>query len=494
MGWKWWNSVCILPILFFLSFRSFQSSSSTWQVLAFSTNAPLPQNSVLDNRRNFLSNSVASRRIFKTTKNDAFYHRVHHHQTTASSLNAASTERSCIELTDPETGCQVVLVGCFHGSPSSAQDVQRELEQSDGADAIVLELCASRFAGLRKSTSYNAFQLLNEQQQQQPKQPPAVKPPGVIRFFQNVGNTIQTQGLSTGVASGLLGGVSGLQTALSGFTPGLEFSTALDYSLLQQQQQQQQQPACDIILADQLVDETVEKVGKLPRVIRSMLHEIMVSGGNNSGDNGFKEFQWVKMAKALRTALVGDPTLRPTNQVNVGQVMTRNVAVIQELSRLMVPPVLLTQLTLTIFNDILLPAIPIEPALAETSAAQVSSMPSSFLWDPTTLSLNFNSLDPVALVMDALPHVIVLTIMLSISYALLAVPVAQVILYERDDQLTDGIRSACRLAASKHQGSRGSDESGSPGRVVAVLGLLHINGVAQRLLATEQSSEPAEAE
>ena len=475
-------------------------------MVAFSTNDPLSQRSSIHRRNVFTANAPSVLRSnHHNAGNGNSNHRVHHQQTTAS-LNAASTERSCIELTDPETGCQVVLVGCFHGSPSSAQDVQRELEQSD-TDAIVLELCATRFAGLRKSTSYNAFQLLDKQQQSQ-QQPPvvSVKPPAVIRFFQNVGNTIQTKGLSTGVASGLLGGVSGLQTALSGFTPGLEFSTALDYSLEKQQERQQQQQkstACDIILADQLVDETVEKVGKLPRVIRSMLHEIIVSGGNSDNNNNdgtllssAKEFQWVKMAKALRTALAGDPTLRPTYQVNVGQVMTRNVAVIQELSRLMVPPVLLTQLTLTFFNDILLPAIPIEPALAEANAAgvQLSSAPSSFLWDPTTFSLNLNYLDPVALVLDAFPHVIVLTIMLSISYALLAVPVTQVILYERDDQLTDGIRSACRLAASKHQGNRSGDKSGSPGRVVAVLGLLHINGVAQRLLSSEQSSVSAEAE
>ena len=435
--------------------QSFQSTSSS-KALAFSN---VPLSATMPRGLGVHS----ARRSYRThhKSNDAT-------ATSPSLLFAASTERSCIELTDPETGCQVVLVGCFHGSPSSAQDVQRECLPS--TDAIVLELCASRFAGLRKSTSYNAFQL-NEQQQQPPRI--RIQPPRVIQFFQNVGNTIQTKGLSTGVASGILGGVSGLQTALSGFTPGLEFTTALEFTQQPSSQQQQQQQECDIILADQLVDETIEKVGKLPRVIRSMMEDI-ISGASSS----WEETQWSKMAAALRTALAGDPTLGPDYQVNVGQVMTRNAAVIQELSRLMIPPVLLTQLSLTLVNDVLLP---IEPAIAETNPVS-----SSLLWNPTTFSLN--SFDPAAFVLDALPHVVILSFMLTLAYSFLAVPVTQVILYERDNQLTRGIQSACRLAASKHSG-----DSDRPGRVVAVLGLLHINGVAQRLLATNQSTSSSSA-
>ena len=58
-------------------------------------------------------------------------------------------------------------------------------------------------------------------------------------------------------------------------------------------------------------------------------------------------------------------------------------------------------------------------------------------------------------------------------------PAARVILAERDDILTNGIQAACRLAAAKHE-----KDGKRRGRVVAVLGLLHVNGVAKRMLST----------
>jgi pheromone shutdown protein TraB len=51
------------------------------------------------------------------------------------------------------------------------------------------------------------------------------------------------------------------------------------------------------------------------------------------------------------------------------------------------------------------------------------------------------------------------------------IPVIKTILTERDEILTDGIKAACQRA-------------GKDGRVVAVLGLLHVNGVARRMLVT----------
>jgi pheromone shutdown protein TraB len=63
---------------------------------------------------------------------------------------------------------------------------------------------------------------------------------------------------------------------------------------------------------------------------------------------------------------------------------------------------------------------------------------------------------------------------LVVGFILLALPAVRVILRERDEYLERGIRAACRLAASKSE----SDQ----GRVVAVLGLLHVNGVAKRLV------------
>ena len=52
------------------------------------------------------------------------------------------------------------------------------------------------------------------------------------------------------------------------------------------------------------------------------------------------------------------------------------------------------------------------------------------------------------------------------------------IVSERDELLANGIEAACKEAVKKSR-----DNSNSPGRVVAVLGMLHMNGVAARLLA-----------
>jgi hypothetical protein len=358
-------------------------------------------------------------------------------------LFSACPERSCVELIDPHTGCQVVLVGCFHGSPSSGKDVEREVEFAP-TDVVALELCASRYEHMMAAPP--------QQQQQQQQQPPLPTP---IRFVQVVANTIQHRGLSTGLATGILGGVSGLQTALSGFTPGLEFMMAV------QAAQNQQQQDCSIFLVDQSVDETIEKVGQLPRVVQSMWQETLDKGGS------FQNTQWSQMATALRIALAGDTELSEY-QVNVGSVVTRHPAAISEMARLMIPPVVTTQIALMAINQALFP----EPLWEEEGL--VASLLAKF-WYPM---IHF---DPLQTLMDAAPHVLMLSIMFSAAYTFLAVPITQVILSERDDQLTEGIQAACRMAAAKHK-----NEEGTNGRVVAVLGLLHVNGVAKRLLESNK--------
>jgi hypothetical protein len=367
---------------------------------------------------------------------------------------ASHPQRSCLEFTDPETGCEVVLVGCFHGSPSSAADVEREILAKQ-TDAIALELCATRFADLRKM-------MLKTPQSAAPQ---PLDPSRLLRFFQLVRVTIRERGLSTGFATFILGSVSGLQTALSGFTPGLEFRTALELS-------QDCKHDCDLVLADQAVDETIEKVGKWPSIVSSMLSEI-TSGTAPSLD----ESKWGDAAKALSIALGGDSSLRPDYQVVVPQVMTRNSVVVQELLRLLIPPVLATQLTLNIVNTVLFPVLDgnIESSLsyatADTTATSVM-LTTSLAMDATAMN-GGGFVDPARWCLDMLPHAALLTFFLTTAYALLAVPVTQLILAERDEQLTRGIQAACRLVSEKR---------GEKGRVVAVLCLLHVNGVAQRML------------
>lgn len=81
---------------------------------------------------------------------------------------------------------------------------------------------------------------------------------------------------------------------------------------------------------------------------------------------------------------------------------------------------------------------------------------------------------------------------LAIGYISVALPAARVVLRERDEQLTAGIQQACRLAVQQQQ--NGSKNKTSVPKVVAVLGLLHVNGVAQRILSSAATPPPPQAE
>ena len=136
-------------------------------------------------------------------------------KSTTSSNNHASSNLPIVQFKDPKTGCEVVLLGCFHGTASSSRDVQEVVTPE--TDLVALELCASRFSDLRQdqqiqqgksgsSTSSNG-----DQQKQKP---------WAVAYVDMISNTVQKRGLPTGLAAAVLAGVSGLQTAISGFTPG----------------------------------------------------------------------------------------------------------------------------------------------------------------------------------------------------------------------------------------------------------------------------------
>ena len=324
---------------------------------------------------------------------------------------------SFVELVEPETNCRVVLLGCLHGSHSSASDVRSLIDEN--VDTVVLELCASRFEDLRRRPS--------------PETKPALQ-----RFVDMVRRTIEKRGFATGVAAAVLGGASGLQTALSGFEPGLEFTTALEMASLHR---------CNVVLADQAVDETLRKIGTLPSTSLKMLSTSL---------------PW-KESKALQDSIVGDTLFQP-HQVHMGKVLTRNDAVRQDLIKLTLPPLLLAQFVAACVQTLLNYVNPIE------TTTQVNYW--SLLMDMSMTPIDlWNSMG-----MNVLVDLTSTTFVLALGYVALALPATRVILCERDDQLTEGIRAACRA-------------SPSGGRVVAVLGLLHVNGVASRLLTSDQDEK-----
>ncbi len=74
------------------------------------------------------------------------------------------------------------------------------------------------------------------------------------------------EAIGAGLAFAVLGGVSGLQTSLSGLVPGLEFTTALQAATAVN---------ADIALADQVVEETLNNIGNLPATSFNMWRDFI---------------------------------------------------------------------------------------------------------------------------------------------------------------------------------------------------------------------------
>jgi len=327
-----------------------------------------------------------------------------------------------VEFIDPQSKCQVVLLGCFHGTESSSKDVEKVVTRD--TSVVALELCTSRFTDLKQEL------LKKEQEQEGDDQQPKETKPWIFLYWEMVSKTIQQRGLPTGLAAAVLGGFSGIQTALSGFTPGLEFTTALERSELYE---------CDIVLADQDVDETLRRVGSIPLIA---LENIL------SND---RIIRWTRCQETLVRAVGGmSEQDRDIPQLQLPMVLIRNPAAIQDLVRLTVPP--------TIFFWAMIYTI---AAIAGVDISQQSGVDADFNENATWIK--------------TISHWFASTGILAVSYLGLALPAVGVVLTERDEILTRGIQAACQRA-------------GEGGRVVAVLGLLHVNGVTKRMLKDKEAS------
>ncbi|KAL3943336.1 MAG: hypothetical protein SGBAC_002620 [Bacillariaceae sp.] len=314
-----------------------------------------------------------------------------------SSAVVAQTIGPTVEFTDPETGCEVVLVGCFHGTASSAEDVSQAVTPE--TDIVILELCAARFKDLQRAAEEDL----------------KLQSTGFGGYMNLVAKTIEAKGWATGLATAVLVGFSDFQSALSGFDPGVEFKTALDKSISYD---------CDIVLADQVVDETLRRIGSLPQVSWEM---------NNLSKNMTRVVEnWSLNSKSLKQAITGDENLP---RVELGKFLFRNSAAVKDLLRFATPTFSLMFLLQTVG--------------------------SSYASDGNILS------DPSF--SEHIVHYIASATLFLSTYLGFFLPVVKVILFERDQVLADGIKASCRRA-------------GKGGRVVAVLGFLHVNGVTKKLL------------
>jgi pheromone shutdown protein TraB len=333
----------------------------------------------------------------------------------------APPKRSYVEFIEPETGCQVVLLGCLHGSASSAEDVRQLLAIK--TDAVVLELCDSRLKQLRREAIS-----------------PQTDKSELQRYLFMVSKMNEKRGFATASAAAVLGGVSGLQAAMSDSQPGLEFLTALEIA---------ERDQCDLTVADRSVDETLRRMGKLPSISLSMLQNLVK-------DRNWKD-TFGKDAAALCTAVYGDETMDQSHQVRVSSVLTRNRAAVEDLARSTLPPLILSFLIANFASDILALLFPNQAAIN----------PFGVFTD-----VGLTQQDVLRMTMDGIRELLAQVLPLLAGYVAFALPAARVILCERDEYLTRGIQDACRSESNGKE----------PRRVVAILGLLHVNGVAKQLL------------
>jgi hypothetical protein len=236
----------------------------------------------------------------------------------------------------------VVLLGCFHGTSSSAEDVRKVLA-AERTNVVVLELCPSRFSDLQR-------ELLRQTQGKENSTSVEVNHPYTqrrlwpVRYLTMVTKTVQTRGLPTGLAAAVLGGFSGLQSAMSGFTPGLEFTTALE---LCTDNNGAPLMECDIILADQAVDETLRKLGNLPTASSEIyIWERKPDGRRKKRDCNsiWKECRLHLLT--LQQAIFGNIENENENmdavpQVKLAAVLLRNRNAIADLLRLALPSIFL---------------------------------------------------------------------------------------------------------------------------------------------------------
>lgn len=352
------------------------------------------------------------------------------------SSSSSSSSKPFITFNHPVTNTEVTLLGCLHGSTSSAKDVSDILHQKS-TDVVVLELCPTRYKDLmkevvRRRTSEKKI---------------------TSNYVQMIQNTIQTRGLSTGLAAAILGGVSSLSYFFSGFQPGYEFITAMEYV------ESQQQERCDVVLADRLVDETLRRVGSLPSVSLEMWSQFIDSGLNWEDTYG-------REMTILFNAISGQGNL----QVDMKRTLFRNTNVVKDLARLILPTLLFVEagnVALGLVLQDMGPSVDFKWMDDMILLLDLSSSSSpSFI-----LNLNDWSVLATEIVFEILSSGIALLL----GLLLIALPISRVILTERDEQLARGINVACHIASSKTNDNQG-------GRVVAVLGMLHVNGVAKRIL------------
>ena len=378
---------------------------------------------------------------------------------------------STVELVDPETNCPVVLLGCFHGSRSSASDVVKCLSQEEKrptTTVIALELCATRFSDLRRDVLRD-----RDEARQSSPQSSTSKQPWLVRFASMVKKTSEKSGWSTGFVAAWLGGLSAIQIGLSGLEPGLEFRTALvhtmdaqiDHRLGTGNNNEDQNHSHTIVLVDQEVDNTLEGLGKLPSLALEMWKDVLFRGQSWKDTFGVEADA---LAQAIGLGHNNHMNDKKIEAVTLLGFVSRSSDAIWDLCRLLLPPMLGLQACVLATNFVFQQDLNSQNELMDSVAWAAMDQQ---LATTSSVEQTFGHLSSI--------------FVLALGYVSVVLPAVRVVLRERDDVMTRGIQSACRLAT---QGVAANDTSDHC-RVVAVVGLLHVNGIAERLMQQQQKEQ-----
>lgn len=356
------------------------------------------------------------------------------------SLQGGNLSKSTLRIIHPKYGTEIILIGCLHGSSSSKADVQAVLNTEPETDVVALELCPTRYKDLKKDMEKR---IQKSDSGEYTRFDDYEKDDGFLRM---VSKTTESKGIATGLAALILGGTSIISTKLSGFEAGAEFVTAIEYV------ESRKDSFCDVILADTAVDETLKGVGSIPMKSFEMMRSYVLSGLD-------WDSVYVKNASVLSTA-VGATHEEGIPLLKLNLALIRNRGVVTDIARLLIPNYVLIELINAVstfsFGDV---------AAAAANSGGLDTI--SEVASATTLS------QLMSIIYNVFFQVVESTILLSLGYLLFVLPTTGVILTDRDVQLSNGIEDACKIASLKKSNG---------GKVVAVLGFLHVNGVAKTVM------------
>jgi len=317
-----------------------------------------------------------------------------------------------VHLHDSKSGCDILVIGCVHGSFQSAADVEKvfELTQHASHTSVVLELCDQRLKTLRAPVVSDSKKNRNH------KLP-------LNKHIRNFG------GIGPGILAFILSSFYRIHTAI-GLEPGIEFRAAVEYA--------KSRPNSVLICGDATAVQTIR------RLYSSMSPATIFSGLPEAISRLFPYF-------------FGSRQNSKHERVNFFQILSEKKRV-QEMSVLLLPVFLFSVLFIQIGSGIF---EILTSSMINTTHAQAS---------PDTL---YPSEDYIFLMNISENIGVAFIVLLSCIWV---IRFFDEIVIHRDLILYESIQNEIQSITRSRNQANITIESPV---VIAVVGLLHVNGIVQ---------------